>query len=204
MGLPDPGISRAVLRERDNIFSHEPFANYYFDPSIQIIRALPNYRFVHMVRNPANIIVSAYRYHSRPHVSSFERWIALPIRDKTNWEFNFKSLHPESLLSMQSMDAPHAQHRALLDRFSQAIASGMSLQAYYRDAPQEEGILVEAYRSWDEMKLMVDNYLQTREDPNTLHVHMEATVANFDASMRCVFNFLGESKQLDVEQALKL
>merc|ERR1719265_1429502 len=46
-----------------DIFSSKPFSNWFPNPELSIITALPRYRHVHMIRMPLNVIVSAYRYH---------------------------------------------------------------------------------------------------------------------------------------------
>lgn len=56
-----------------------PFEHYWFSPDATALEVLPkslDYRFAHFARDPAELIVSAYRYHLV--AKAGERWLDMP------------------------------------------------------------------------------------------------------------------------------
>jgi len=178
------------------VFTKDFMTNYYFNPAVPIIRVLPHYRFVHFIRDPLNLVVSAYRYHA----AGMEKWLFTPVRRANNAGW----LHKHRAY-MHELEEPNVVHpfRHVLGRFRKAVEQGASLYDYYQAAEEEEGVVVEAFRSWPEIQMLLANYNLTRKDPQTLQVRMESVQADYHGTMKCMFKFLRDAMPLDVKQALK-
>mmetsp|Transcript_22785 Transcript_22785/g.53179 ORF Transcript_22785/g.53179 Transcript_22785/m.53179 type:complete len:416 (+) Transcript_22785:115-1362(+) len=191
-------VDTAFCKGESQLFSTATWSNAYSYPDIPVIRVLPNYRLVHFIRDPVKLIVSAYRYH----VEGTERW----LYDLGIAEVN-DALADTTFPVIRDMAAGYhltPDHRLALGHFHKAAERGLSVLDYYRAAPEEEAVVVEAFRSWPEIDLLVRNYNATRHDPNTLQMRMETIQSKFMPTMRCMFQFLSESRDLDVQEAMRL
>mmetsp|Transcript_63334 Transcript_63334/g.151096 ORF Transcript_63334/g.151096 Transcript_63334/m.151096 type:complete len:397 (-) Transcript_63334:176-1366(-) len=177
------------------LFRPEPFHNFYFNPNMDVIRAAARHRLVHFVRDPVNIVTSAYRYH----MQALEKWLLLPVKKATQ---DRVVAHNVQLLLKWGPCLSAGQKQAL-HRYKQSVDGGMTLVEYYQSVPEEEGVIVEALRSWPEIELLLSNYNATRHDSNILQMYMESIQASYPKAMRCMFEFLQESAELDIKGALR-
>mmetsp|Transcript_8589 Transcript_8589/g.20211 ORF Transcript_8589/g.20211 Transcript_8589/m.20211 type:complete len:377 (-) Transcript_8589:37-1167(-) len=178
------------------VFSLDKFSNFFFEPNLSIIRLVPRYRLVHLIRDPSNIIVSAYRFHCK----ALERWLYVPIRKTVKTQRFREDL---AILRNISMHIPE-EHLSVLRHFAANVATGATLSSYYQSVPEEDGVLIEAYRSWPEIHLMSSNYAATLEDPDVVQVHMESILQDFDSTMHCMLSFLQLSRPLNVTEGMAL
>mmetsp|Transcript_57397 Transcript_57397/g.136429 ORF Transcript_57397/g.136429 Transcript_57397/m.136429 type:complete len:431 (+) Transcript_57397:103-1395(+) len=181
------------------IFHNDEWSNAYDWPVIDVVRVLPNYRLVHFIRDPVNLIMSAFRYHQ----SGIENWSFT----KNLLQAARKELAFDSLLALQQLRKDFhltSKQKLALSHFRKAARHGMSLVDFYRSAPEHQGVTVEAFRSWPMLVLLMHNYELTRQDPNSLQMRMESQQKDFEASMRCMFSFLGESRQINLQEALAI
>merc|ERR1719469_1784040 len=58
-------VGDAIDQEHNKIFLAGKWDNFYYEPRLGILNLLPDFRLVHMVRDPVEIIVSAYRFHAQ-------------------------------------------------------------------------------------------------------------------------------------------
>jgi len=182
-------------------FSHDPFTNWYYQPNITMIHGLPDYRFVHMIRDPADLIVSAYRFHTQP----IEEFLQNPMNDMRFFTDQFYGYLPELMQSEYALrhNVPEA-HQPLLHRFFEAVDAGKSLPEFYEVESEEDGVVIEAYRSWWQVDTMAENYEATCNDKNTLQVRMENIKDEFEVHMSCIFDFLNDAHSFDVNTAMSL
>jgi len=185
-------------------FSNLPFRNWYYQPDMQVLHSLSNYRFVHFVRDPADLIVSAYRFH----MLAAEEFLQKPMKTKWAWRDQFYGYLPELKSSVEEGEyifrhnVPE-EHQPLLRRLFYLVNQGKSLPEYYNSSSETDGVLVEAYRSWWQIDMMVDNYKATRMDEHALQVRMESVKSNFQDNMKCVLEFLSDARAFDTDFAMK-
>jgi len=191
-------VDKALCEGAAELFSNELWGNSYSHPAMPVIqKTLRKYRFVHFIRDPVNIIVSAYRYHTE----GGERWLYVKqIREADDTETGEKLEVLEKLLSDFSLT--RAEKKALM-HFRQAAEGGLTTLDYYRAAPEEEGVVVQAFHSWPDIDLLLQNYESTRGNPHALQMRMESLQENFQKSMRCMFEFLIESRPFNVDEAMR-
>mmetsp|Transcript_18183 Transcript_18183/g.42294 ORF Transcript_18183/g.42294 Transcript_18183/m.42294 type:complete len:426 (+) Transcript_18183:97-1374(+) len=180
------------------IFSTEPWSNAYSHPYMPIIHVLPKYRFIHFIRDPIHLVVSAYRYHQM----GTEQWLYFKRINQASSGQAATSLH-----LLQEMVQKHgvssAQKRALA-HFRLAARRGLTIFDYYEAAPEEEGAIIQAYHSWPEILLITQNYEASRNDPNALQITTESTQTDFMKSMTCMLSFLSESQHINWEEAMRV
>lgn len=196
------------VRHESEPFSTKPFSNWFFNPDVDRIRLLPDYRFVHLIRNPSDLVVSAYRFHTANDTG--EEWLRVPMKDPNQqgeWnpdgEDHFGRL-PDLMRDQAEFDrlVPE-EHRGLMHRFFESVKAGSSLREFYGTIPAKQGVVLEAYRSLYELQHMTDNYKKTRQDKQSLQMHMEGLKDDYVTTVRCMFSFLHESDpRLDVEWAV--
>mmetsp|Transcript_29960 Transcript_29960/g.54582 ORF Transcript_29960/g.54582 Transcript_29960/m.54582 type:complete len:420 (-) Transcript_29960:53-1312(-) len=200
-GGKDAGFYHEVgpaLCDGTTLFSSEPWSNAYSHPYMPVVRVLPNYQFVHFIRDPIHLVVSAYRYHRMSH----EQWLFVKRINQADSGQAATSLHLlEELGSKYGFSS--AQKRALA-HFRLAARRGLTVLDYYQAAPEEEGVIIQAFHSWPDIHLIVQNYEATRQDPNALQIRTESTQTDFIKSMRCMLDFLSESRQIDIKEALRI
>mmetsp|Transcript_45105 Transcript_45105/g.107241 ORF Transcript_45105/g.107241 Transcript_45105/m.107241 type:complete len:463 (-) Transcript_45105:61-1449(-) len=183
------------------IFTKFVWSNVYGWPAMDVVHALPNYRLVHFIRDPVNLIISAFRYHQK----GSEAWTftrKLVEAAKENKDMTVESFR--LLRHLQSQYGITRKQKIALGHFRQAAARGMTLVDFYQTAPDEEGVVVEAFRSWPMLVLVMQNYETTRRDENSLQMRMESEMADFSKSMRCMFKFLSESRHIDIKEAMRV
>lgn len=190
-----------------DLFNNKAWSNWFFEPDLDIITSLNQYRFVHMIRMPATLVVSAYRYHCQTQVDT-EDWLRYPMNDPYQWcmyrgdckqTFTRYGILPKLKADINLFRSVVQQdHQELMQRFFQAVDAGQTLPEYYSSVPPTEGVVVEVYRSFTTLNMMADNYERTRNDNKTVQLRMENIKADFQGSMRCMFNFLYKSHKMDL------
>lgn len=194
------------------LFNNEAWSNWFFEPNLDIITKVHNYRFVHMIRYPAAAIVSAYRYHC--HISEdTEHFLDEPMNDPEEWcmyrgdcklTFTRYGILPKLKADKNMFHSIVEQdHQGIMKGFFKAVDAGKTLPEYYASVPPTQGIVVEIYRSFSTLNMMSDNYGRTRNDDKTVQVRMENIKNDFEATMKCVFGFLAKSHNMDVEWLVK-
>lgn len=194
------------------LFNNLAWSNWFFEPNLDVITKAGQYRFVHMIRMPAAAIVSAYRYHCHIQLDT-EDWLKQPMHWPDEWCM-FRGDCPETFTRYGILPKLKAdpqlfqsvvqkEHQSLMQRFFEAVHDNKTLPEYYSSVPPTEGVIVEIYRSFTTLNMMSDNYERTRNDDNTVQVRMENIKDNFHGAMRCMFNFLARSHNLDVEWLTK-
>lgn len=163
------------------LFNNEAWSNWFFEPNLDIITKVHNYRFVHMIRYPAAAIVSAYRYHC--HISEdTEHFLDEPMNDPEEWcmyrgdcklTFTRYGILPK-LKADENMfhSIVEQDHQDIMKGFFKAVDAGKTLPEYYASVPPTQGIVVEIYRSFSTLNMMSDNYGRTRNDDKTVQVRM--------------------------------
>jgi len=182
-------------------FSYLPFENWYYQPDMTVLHSLPDYRFVHMIRDPADLIVSAYRFH----ILALEEFLQNPMNSERFWIDQFYGYLPELMKSEYALrhNVPE-EHQTLLRRFFDAVDAGKSLPEFYQLESEQDGVLIEAYRSWWQIDMMADNYEATSKDKRALQVRMEYIKDDFEVHMQCIFDFLGDDHSFDMNTAMEL
>lgn len=192
----------AQVNGDDAIFKPPPIYNFYQEPSFNVIAALPRYRFVHMIRDPFEVVISAYRYHS----SSTEPWLQVPMKTYLGTggtavtglvQHGTKAKRALYGVLDNILPSTFPLLRAEIDRF---ITSNSSLADMYKTMPERQGIVIEAFRSKSMLKQMVRNFKTTALDEDVLQVRLESVAANYDEGMRCILRFLQVTESLDVEE----
>lgn len=143
------------------------------------------YRAIRSIRDPRDIWVSGYLYHLR----CDELWCV-------NTELSAAAPIGWPSVDYSILHYPETEKRAWLARLN-----GVSYQQNLRGRSTEDGLLFElggytrntldAMRSWDPTGVA------------TLDVRLEDAMADFDGTMRCIFNHFGFSAD-DVEAALEV
>ena len=165
-----------------------PFRHYWFSPNASSLATLPDdvdYRFVHFARDPAELAVSAYRYHGA--AAAGERWLDVradarraPPRDA------FELAHVRNVPGRLAAAGEH--------RLAAAVASELRAGATWRRVlaarDPAAGATLEAFRAAGEIDKMVVNAGLLAADPRALTVRMAEFHSNFAAAAACVVAFL--------------
>jgi len=207
---------RVTEKERDGKDPTKPFnqgENWYFEPELSVITQLPNYRFVHMIRDPSDMIVSAYHWHWLD--ENNEPWLVCPMRSQLcyrEWgpikncevHYSIMGLLPEIMYNPSTFNSlVQPEHHDVLIRFNASVQNGDSLHHFYRSVANRDGVIIEAYRVMWTLNLMTRNYLNTRKDDRTVQIRMERVTDAFPSTMRCMLSFLQKSHHFDVEWAMR-
>lgn len=202
--------SHEIEGDPTSMFDHMAFSDRFYEPDVGIIFKIPNYRFVHMIRMPASLIISAYHWHCiNDHRT--EDWLFDPMEqfwchDPTQCPGHFSryGLLPTILDQDGALRRNvEVEHHELFHQLNRSVHDHMTLNQFYASVSQAQGVVVEAYRSLWSVNLMTDNYERTRQDSHSVQVRMESIKANFPSAMRCMFNFLQTSKDFNVEWAME-
>ena len=165
-----------------------PFRHYWFSPNASSLANLPDdvdYRLVHFARDPAELAVSAYRYHGA--AAAGERWLDVradarraPPRDA------FELAHVRNVPGRLAAAGEH--------RLAAAVASELRSGATWRRVlaarDPAAGATLEAFRAAGEIDKMVVNAGLLAADPRALTVRMAEFHRNFAAAAACVVAFL--------------
>mmetsp|Transcript_114940 Transcript_114940/g.245426 ORF Transcript_114940/g.245426 Transcript_114940/m.245426 type:complete len:367 (-) Transcript_114940:98-1198(-) len=119
---------------------------------------------IHWYRNPVNLILSGYRYHSN--IYSAEAW-----EQYRTWSPRTDAEAHEAIFS-------HCGHTC----------------GYYdllQSASEEQGVVIETLMERQELQHMVGNLLRWVNNPQVLHLSMEHLGTDYDATMKCLLKFLG-------------
>jgi len=207
---------RVTKKERDGKDPTKPFnqgENWYFAPELSVITQLPNYRFVHMIRDPSAMIVSSYHWHWQD--ASNEYWLSHPMHSQfcyTNrgpinnckTHYSIMGLLPEIMYNPSTFNSlVQPEHHDVLIRFNASVQNGETLHHFYRSVSNHDGVIIEAYRVMWTLNLMTRNYLNTRKDDRTVQIRMERVTDAFPSTMRCMLSFLQKSHHFDVEWAMR-
>lgn len=195
-------VVHAIVNRSDDIFFSDPIINFYQEPNLNVIFALPSYRLVHMIRDPVRLVASAYRYHS----TSKEPWLTVPM----SFYLSEAGSNVPGLIShgtkakraLQTvMDHAHefGSHR-LSTTMTRFVQKNRSISDLYHELPEEDGALVEAYRSLESLQHMAENFQITASDSNVLQVRMERIEEDYDSTMRCILEFISHARHVDVDQ----
>lgn len=187
-----------IERQLSDSFNNRAFGNWFFEPRVGIIKQIPNYRFVHMIRNPSQMVVSAYHWHLAP---QHEPWLKFPMKKHFCYEeemclkpFSRYGFLPAILYNPAKFnELVLPEHNDILIRYNASVQANRTLPGFYRRASRHDGIIIEAYREMWTLNLMVDNYLQSRQDERSVHVRMEHILNDFNSTMGCMFSFLQNS-----------
>lgn len=195
-------------RPETDAFNHGAWGNWYFEPNVSIIMKLPDFRFVHMIRGPADLIVSSFHWHLQD--SHDEYWLQDSMnkffcmtRENCVHHYSIFGMIPQLLYNPSTFNKlVQAEHRDLLRHFNDSVNNGDTLTSFYKSNPWESGIVIEAYREMWTLNFMADNYKRTRQDDRAVQVHMEHTKSDFPGTMKCVFSFLQRSHDFHVDWAM--
>jgi len=179
-------------------FDFHPWRNWYYQPNMEVLHSLPDYRFVHTIRDPADLIVSAYQFH----LMGIDEFLQKPMIDR--WGKEFYGYLPELKRSEYTLrhNVPK-EHQPLLQRLFQAVDDGKSLPEFYKSESQVDGVVAEAYRSWWQIDMMQDNYNATRSDSKALQVRMDDMKERFEEKVGCIFDFLNEAHPFEIPWAME-
>lgn len=182
-------VGDAISQNRDSVFKPGKWDNFFFGPRLGVMSLLPDFRMVHLVRDPVSIVLSAYRFHAS--CPAGEPWLFDPIAKIFDIDLIIAHIHD--------------QHPKLVGRLKTAVEQNTSLCELYNqeNMPPVEGVVIEAYRSQHELELMSRNYVDTAEDPRVLQVSMDTIMEDFNGTMRCLFGFLHQSRKLHERQLMK-
>lgn len=181
-------VGDALEQEHTKVFLPGKWDNFYYEPRLGILNLLPDFRLVHMVRDPVEIVVSAYRFHAQ--CPPGEPWLLEPMA---------------TMYDLEHMKLKLLQwNRNLLKKVKRAVNKNVSLCELYQqdDISEQEGVVIESFRSQRELELIAGNYAKTARNPRVLQVPMESILADFSGTMDCIFSFLGEFRAVDKSDSL--
>jgi len=177
-----------------SVFTSMDFSNHFCNPDMNLLQATPRYRLVHIVRDPLELVASSYRYH-RFHTGG---WLKVPVQKAKNLQRVVTVLQRFKGI----VNEVPAAHQKTLAKFARSVHEGGSLQGFYESMPEADGLIVEAYRSWPEVELLMNNLQFSQGDNHALQVRVESIQADFATAMQCVFTFLNESRWVHVDRCL--
>lgn len=195
-------------------FDNEAFSNFYFSPQLDIVFKVPEFRFVHMIRMPAELLVSAYHWHWMSEENEY--WLATPMRSR--WCLTPEHETADGVCADPSIfgvlprilndptefhERVQPEHRSILRTFNESVNRGETLNHFFRTASKSDGMVVEAYRALYTLSLMAENYERTRQDDRVVQVRMESIKDEFHRTMSCMFSFLQQSHNFDMDWAMK-
>ncbi|KAH8082901.1 hypothetical protein JL720_8409 [Aureococcus anophagefferens] len=164
-----------------------PFRHYWFSPNASSLATLPDdvdYRFVHFARDPAELAVSAYRYHGA--AAAGERWLDVradarraPPRDA------FELAHVRDVPGRLAAAGSTGSRRP-----SRPSSGGATWRRVLAARDPAAGATLEAFRAAGEIDKMVVNAGLLAADPRALTVRMSGFHRNFAAAAACVVAFL--------------
>ena len=132
------------------------------------------------------------------------------MKDPRFWMNQFYGYLPE-LMRTTVMGNPLKtqvpdEHRPLLRSLFEAVHGNLTLPEFYKTQvyPNEtNAVLVEGYRAWWQIDMMVENYESTKNEEKTLQIRLESIKDDFEGNMRCILGFLKESYPFNVDLALE-
>lgn len=233
--LGGTGANHVRQQMKDGNFEHRfsalPFSNWFFNPVLRAIHRVPNYRLVHLIREPTDVVVSAYRFHSS--ADSNEDWLKCSIKTGIDPEAaqdgnhrgnhlgqEYRGYHYEDWWTLHDADKwgilprlmrnqadfhdlVSSKHYDTMMNFNRSVKNDDSLFTFYNKVSETDGVIVEAYRSAFQLNMMSTNYDRTRWDHQTVQVHMSGLKHNFVNTVHCMFEFLhGSQPGLNVEWAV--
>jgi hypothetical protein len=130
------------------------------------------FRGVHVVRDPRNVLLSGYGYHRRCR----ERWCI-----NTDFDPSTPIRFPRVPYSQEHR--PEEWKRAYLDGLA-----GRSYQQHLLDCDVDRGLIfeMEHYAAWTTEQMLAWNY----HDPRVLEVKLEDVTSGFDEAMHDIFGHL--------------
>jgi len=117
---------------------------------------------IHWIREPFDLIISAYRYH---------------MQSPENWEHHTSTCHGCNEEEWQ-------------DIFGICNYS-CTYTELLRQAPSEKGVMIEAWNERGQINRMVNNFFAWSSNARVLHMSLSHLASDYERSMSCINHFLG-------------
>lgn len=122
---------------------------------------------VHWIRDPVDLGLSGYRYHSLPETMMYaEKW--------EQWDRFAPRIDADA-------------HKAIFSYCGYTCTYFELLRA----APEQEGVIIEMLMERHEIQNMVSNLQRWANNPQVLHVSLEHLRTDYNATVKCVLKFYG-------------